>query len=91
MNTIEEVNKMLQDYSAERGWSFVISLQDLISSHNSLTKELNNGKRKEWQDALVQARQQAAKQQMDETYIKIDTVRNMSVQEFVNFIGESNV
>jgi len=89
-----EVHKdaeLLLEYTKEIGWNpndAVLTVQCLIDSHRRLVEELNHTSRKEWRDEMSKAREYVKNLNMDSTWIKIDKLRTMTVQELVNMLGE---
>lgn len=82
--------ELLAAYSRERGIGEgmePITVARLIDSHRSLIRELEQP-RQEWRDELQRARERVEAMTMDATWISIDKLRGMTVQELANLIGE---
>ena len=88
VNKNNEPTELLASYSAERGTS--ITVANLIESHRALVDELNRSSRQEWKDAMQRAYEHTVQMTMDSTWIKIEKLRGMSVQELVNMVGEDD-
>lgn len=85
---VDKELELLRDYSKERGLCEPMTVADLIDSHRNLINELNRTTRKEWKDEMEEARKRVISMEMDSTWIKIDKLRKMTVQELVNLIGD---
>jgi hypothetical protein len=64
-----------------------MTLDELIDSHRNLINELNRGKRKEWRDAIQEARDQAHATALDERYVLIESLKKMTLEEVVALLG----
>lgn len=80
------VSRLLAEYSAELGVE--ISVPMLIESHRRLREELEAGSRAEFRQNLQMARDAVTQLTMDVTWVKIDALRAMTVQELVQLVGE---
>jgi len=85
MESFETIKILLDSYSKERGTNFTV--EDLINSHRRIVDELNFGKRKEWNDALSEAKKDAYDSVIDSNYININDLAKMKLSEITELIS----
>ena len=78
---------LLDQYSQERGVGF--TLPELIGSHRRLIKELNEHHRKKSLEEVKALQDRVFNMQMDATWIKIEKLKTMTLQEIIDLIGTS--
>lgn len=80
-DTLTSMQFLLDRYAQELGVSLTMDI--LINSHRTLRNELKKP-RKEWREELERAKQLAYSTAIENTWIKIDDLRKMTVEELVN-------
>jgi tartrate dehydratase alpha subunit/fumarate hydratase class I-like protein len=78
----------LEAYSKELGLNRIIQVEELIESHRSLVKELNQSSRKEFKENLHKAYQQAYQDGLSAKFIAIDKLLNMTIAELIKEFKE---
>lgn len=77
---------LLDEYADEMGLGVSLTLPELIASHKRIKEELDKP-RKEWREELSRVSASVKQLTMDNTWIKIESLREMSVRELVDLIG----
>ncbi|MDA3821866.1 MAG: hypothetical protein PF450_04535 [Bacteroidales bacterium] len=75
--------ELLKNYSKER--NVEMTVENLISSHRSIVDELNRTSRKEFKDVVKAAWDKAEKAAMDNTWIKKEDLKKMTIEDIVKF------
>ncbi len=79
---------LLKDYAEELRLSDGnLTLEQLIDSHRS-QRQMVNGFIDQRNADLERVRERVRQMEMDSTWVKVERLRQMSVQEFATLIGE---
>ena len=84
-------SELLEEYSKSLGLLTVMSLEELISSHNDLRNmnvencELWN---KKFQEGYAKGKEQGITMILEHEYIKIEKLKSMSVGQMADFLAE---
>ena len=84
---VSQLNKILIAYAKERGC--FMTVEELICSHRNLIKELNEHHRKKSLKEIKALQDKVINMQMDATWIKIEKLKTMTLQEIADLIGTS--
>lgn len=76
----------IKQHSERLGLKEPMTLSDLFEAHLSL-RELNKKTSEEWGKELNKAREIAKQSQLDNDWIKIETLQGMTVQELSEFLA----
>lgn len=81
---------LLKEYSKELGLFSDLTLEELIGSHKHL-RELNKNNLQNWREELVSGFEMGKAQGYtvitEQEYIKVSTLREMTIAELANFLG----
>ncbi len=84
--------RWLEDYSGSRASGDELTIRDLVLSHRQLVEELNQGQRAEWrkeQQAAIRRGEQAARDAaMEDSWIHVSTLVDMSVGDLAGFLHQ---
>jgi hypothetical protein len=82
MNAYEKIIAYGSEFGVDN-----LSVDALISSHRSMREAIRSDQ-KIWLEMLEQARQRAYQQVLDTSWIRIEDLKKMSVQELANLLSE---